>query len=60
MNNKSVFDVFLENLSNVLRGENKLNLIFVSILVILTGIIVYMFYNERRIKKLEDKLKIKK
>jgi hypothetical protein len=59
MNNKSVFDVFLENLGNLLRGGGKLNLIFASILIILLGIVGYLIYNESRIKKLEDKLKNK-
>ncbi len=59
MNKKSVFDVFLENLSNLLRGGGKLNLIFASILIILLGIVGYLIYNESRIKKLEDKLKNK-
>lgn len=56
MNNKSVFDVFLNNLSNLLREGNKLTLIFVCILIILVGIVGYLIYNETRIKRLEDKL----
>lgn len=56
MNNKSVFDVFLNNLSNLLREGNKLTLIFVCILIILIGIVGYLIYNETRIKRLEDKL----
>lgn len=56
MNNKSVFDVFLENLGNLLREGNKLTLIFVCILIILIGIVGYLIYNETRIKRLENKL----
>ncbi|MFN8437284.1 MAG: hypothetical protein U0V72_06535 [Cytophagales bacterium] len=57
MNKKGVFEVFLENFGNMLRGGAKINLVFASIVIILIGIVSYLIYNEKRIKDLEDKLK---
>lgn len=57
MNKKGVFEVFLENFGNMLRGGAKINLVFASIVIILIGIVSYLIYNEKRIKNLEDKLK---
>ncbi len=59
MNDKSTLDMLIENMGNVLRGNGKLNVVFVSIVVILIGIVLYLCYNESRLKKLEEKLKQK-
>lgn len=56
---KSAFEIFEQNLGSFLRQNDKLTVVFASLMVILIGIVAYLIYNESRIKKLEDKLKNK-
>jgi hypothetical protein len=56
---QTAFEVFQKNLDFVLRGNNKLTLVFVSLAIILIGIVMYLVYNETRIKRLENKIKDK-
>lgn len=47
------------NFEQALVGSNKMTAVIVVLLVILLGIAFYLFYLERKIKKLEDQIKIK-
>lgn len=47
------------NFEQALVGSNKMIAVIIVLVVILLGIAFFLFYLERKIKKLEDNIKLK-
>lgn len=44
------------NVTETLMSENKLTSVNVVLMLILVGILVYLFFQDKKIKKLEDRI----
>lgn len=44
------------NVTETLMNENKLTSVNVVLMLILVGILVYLFFQDKKIKKLEDRI----
>lgn len=44
-------------MADLMRSSGKIYVVVVSLLLILVGLFIYLFVTERKIKKLEDKMR---
>lgn len=44
-------------MADTMRSEGKIYVIVAIVLIVLTGLIVYLFLMDRKLKKIEDRLK---
>ncbi len=50
------FQVAAQDVGEILKNNNKLTSVHVILLIILTGIILFLIIQDKKIKKLEDRL----
>ena len=44
-------------MADTMRSEGKIYVIVAIVLIVLTGLIIYLFLMDRKLKKIEDRLK---